>query len=202
MSDIDIRQLLLDAEDNANSGNYIESANLYKKVTIIDDNSSAAWYGLGVIHAKLGNFENSVNSFEQAHRINPDHGPTNANLALILEKSDSERAANFAKMALENIGENKDLLRISKLNIPKEIKLFDSSHSYSEENEEEGIINIPANAINDEESDDKEELDDKEEAVIASEEENFQEVEEIDFVNSRTARTSRASKMSQREDPA
>ena len=107
MSDIDIRQLLLDAEDNANSGNYIESANLYKKVTIIDDNSSAAWYGLGVIHAKLGNFENSVNSFEQAHRINPDHGPTNANLALILEKSDSERAANFAKMALENIGENK-----------------------------------------------------------------------------------------------
>ena len=41
MSDIDIRQLLLDAEDNANSGNYIESANLYKKVTIIDDNSSA-----------------------------------------------------------------------------------------------------------------------------------------------------------------
>jgi len=202
MSDIDIRQLLLDAEDNANSGNYIESANLYKKVTIIDDNSSAAWYGLGVIHAKLGNFENSVNSFEQAHRINPDHGPTNANLALILEESDSERAANFAKMALENIGENKDLLRISKLNIPKEIKLFDSSHSYSEENEEEGIINIPANAINEEESDDKEELDDKEEAVIASEEENFQEVEEIDFVNSRTARTSRANKMSQRGDHA
>ena len=61
---------------------------------------------------------------------------------------------------------------------------------------------FPANAINEEESDDKEELDDKEEAVIASEEENFQEVEEIDFVNSRTARTSRASKMSQRGDHA
>ena len=38
MSDIDIRQLLLDAEENANSENYIESANLYKKVTIIDEN--------------------------------------------------------------------------------------------------------------------------------------------------------------------
>ena len=197
MSDIDIRQLLLDAERNANSGNYIVSANLYKKVTIIDENSSAAWYGLGVIHAKLGNLENSVNSFEQAHRINPDHGPTNANLALILEKSDSERAANFAKMALESIGENIDLLRISKLNIPKEIKLFDNSHSYYEGNEKEEIINIPANAI----SDDTDDLDGEEE--ILPEEEKKQEItEEIDFVNSKTARTSRANKMSLRGEHA
>ena len=198
MSDIDIRQLLLDAERNANSGNYIVSANLYKKVTIIDENSSAAWYGLGVIHAKLGNLENSVNSFEQAHRINPDHGPTNANLALILEKSDSERAANFAKMALESIGENIDLLRISKLNIPKEIKLFDNSHSYYEVNEEEEIINIPANAI----SDDTDDLDGGEEEILPEEEKKQEITEEIDFVNSKTARTSRANKMSLRGEHA
>ena len=198
MSDIDIRQLLLDAESNANSGNYILSANLYKKVTIIDENSSAAWYGLGVIHAKLGNLENSVNSFEQAHRINPDHGPTNANLALILEKSDSERAANFAKMALESIGENIDLLRISKLNIPKEIKLFDNSHSYYEGNEEEEIINIPANAI----SDDTDDLDGGEEEILPEEEKKQEITEEIDFVNSKTARTSRANKMSLRGEHA
>ena len=198
MSDIDIRQLLLDAESNANSGNYILSANLYKKVTIIDENSSAAWYGLGVIHAKLGNLENSVNSFEQAHRINPDHGPTNANLALILEKSDSERAANFAKMALESIGENIDLLRISKLNIPKEIKLFDNSHSYYEVNEEEEIINIPANAI----SDDTDDLDGGEEEILPEEEKKQEITEEIDFVNSKTARTSRANKMSLRGEHA
>jgi len=198
MSDIDIRQLLLDAERNANSGNYIVSANLYKKVTIIDENSSAAWYGLGVIHAKLGNLENSVNSFEQAHRINPDHGPTNANLALILEKSDSERAANFAKMALESIGENIDLLRISKLNIPKEIKLFDNSHSYYEGNEEEEIINIPANAI----SDDTDDLDGGEEEILPEEEKKQEITEEIDFVNSKTARTSRANKMSLRGEHA
>ncbi len=198
MSDIDIRQLLLDAERNANSGNYIVSANLYKKVTIIDENSSAAWYGLGVIHAKLGNLENSVNSFEQAHRINPDHGPTNANLALILEKSDSERAANFAKMALESIGENIDLLRISKLNIPKEIKLFDNSHSYYEANEEEEIINIPANAI----SDDTDDLDGGEEEILPEEEKKQEITEEIDFVNSKTARTSRANKMSLRGEHA
>ena len=195
MSDIDIRQLLLDAEGNANSENYIESANLYKKVTIIDENSSAAWYGLGVIHAKLGNLGSSINSFEHAHRINPDHGPTNANLALILEKSDSERAANFAKMALESIGENIELLRISKLNIPKEIKLFDNSHSYSEGNEEEVFVNIPAKPITDGDSADK---------IVENDEEdvNLQEVEEIDFVNSKTARTSRAGKMSKRGDHA
>ncbi len=198
MSDIDIRQLLLDAERNANSGNYIVSANLYKKVTIIDENSSAAWYGLGVIHAKLGNLENSVNSFEQAHRINPDHGPTNANLALILEKSDSERAANFAKMALESIGENIDLLRISKLNIPKEIELFDNSYSYYEGNEEEEIINIPANAI----SDDTDYLDGGEEEILPEEEKKQEITEEIDFVNSKTARTSRANKMSLRGEHA
>ena len=71
MSDFDIRQLLQDAEAQANSGNYSKSANLYQKITALDKNCTAAWYGLGVINARLGNFDDSVNSFVQAHMLLP-----------------------------------------------------------------------------------------------------------------------------------
>ena len=200
MSDFSIRELLQDAEANANSGNYRKSVNLYKKATEIDNNCTSAWYGLGVIHAKLGNFEYSVSSFEQAHRVNPDYGPTNANLALMLEQNDPERAANFAKMAIESIGENSELLRISKLNIPKEIPLFDNSYLYDEGVEEEKeIITLPSKEINTEiDAPLKEE---KNHIVdMSSEAEGKNEIK--DFVNSKTARVSRALKMSKRGDHA
>ena len=135
MTDINIRQLLQDADAHVNGANYKESTNLYRNVVAIYNNCTAAWYGLGVIYAKLENLVESIYSFEQAHRINPDYGPTNANLALLLEQKDPERAANFAKMAIESIGDNPELLRISILNSAKDIKLFEKNHVYQEPKE-------------------------------------------------------------------
>ncbi|MDB4865405.1 tetratricopeptide repeat protein [Euryarchaeota archaeon] len=198
MSDFDIRQLLQDAEAQANSGNYSKSVKLYQKIAALDKNCTAAWYGLGVINAKLGNYDDSVNSFEQAHRINPDYGPTNANLAIILEQNDPERAANFAKMAMQTLGESDELIRISHLNTPKEIKLFENSHLY-EENQDEEITLISSKVI-------EEELVVNVEENVVDSQEVFNEdvIEEVkkDFVNSKTARSSRAIKMSGMGDHA
>jgi tetratricopeptide (TPR) repeat protein len=132
MSDFDIAEMLHDADKFADDNNYVEAAEIYLKITNIDNNCTSAWYGLGVSNAKLGDINKSIRSFEQAHRINPDYGPTNANLAFLLEKKDPERSVNFAKMAIESIGEDNELLRIANSMNNIEINLFDYSHKYME----------------------------------------------------------------------
>ena len=110
MSDFDITAMLLEADKFADDNKYIEAAEIYSKITNIDNDCAPAWYGLGISKAKLGDIDYSIRSFEQAHRINPDYGLTNANLAFLLEKKDPERSVNFAKMAIQTIGENVELL--------------------------------------------------------------------------------------------
>ena len=183
MSDFDIAEMLHDADKFADDNNYVEAAEIYLKITNIDNNCTSAWYGLGVSNAKLGDINKSIRSFEQAHRINPDYGPTNANLAFLLEKKDPERSVNFAKMAIESIGEDNELLRIANSMNNIEINLFDYSHKYMEGKNQE-IVSLPAKTIPEEK--------------IQKEEKK----EEVDFVNSRTARSSRANKMTEKGDHA
>ena len=182
MSDFDITAMLLEADKFADDNKYIEAAEIYSKITNIDNNCTPAWYGLGISKAKLGDIDYSIRSFEQAHRINPDYGLTNANLAFLLEKKDPERSVNFAKMAIQTIGENVELLRIANLMENMEISLFNDSHKYSEEEEE--IVSLPAKTV---------EEDTIEQEIVQ---------EEVDFVNSKTARSSRANKMTEKGDHA
>lgn len=183
MSDFDIGGMLNEADKFADEEKYVEAAEIYSKITNSDNNYAAAWYGLGISKAKLGNLDGAIRAFEQAHRINPDYGATNANLAFLLEKIDPERAANFARMAMESIGEKVELLRIANLMENIEISLFDYSHKYVEEEQEEIII-LPSKTISE---------------TIQEEE---KEDEELDFVNSKTARSSRANKMTEKGDHA
>jgi len=183
MSDFDIGGMLNEADKFADEEKYVEAAEIYSKITNSDNNYAAAWYGLGISKAKLGNLDGAIRAFEQAHRINPDYGATNANLAFLLEKIDPERAANFARMAMESIGEKVELLRIANLMGNIEISLFDYSHKYVEEEQEEIII-LPSKTIS--ETIQEEEIED----------------EELDFVNSKTARSSRANKMTEKGDHA
>tara|TARA_B100001113_G_scaffold138023_1_gene113246 strand:+ start:549 stop:1766 length:1218 start_codon:yes stop_codon:yes gene_type:complete len=183
MSDFDIGGMLNEADKFADEEKYVEAAEIYSKITNSDNNYAAAWYGLGISKAKLGNLDGAIRAFEQAHRINPDYGATNANLAFLLEKIDPERAANFARMAMESIGEKVELLRIANLMENIEISLFDYSHKYVEEEQEEIII-LPSKTIS--ETIQEEEIED----------------EELDFVNSKTARSSRANKMTEKGDHA
>ena len=183
MSDFDIGGMLNEADKFADEEKYVEAAEIYSKITNSDNNYAAAWYGLGISKAKLGNLDGAIRAFEQAHRINPDYGATNANLAFLLERIDPERAANFARMAMESIGEKVELLRIANLMENIEISLFDYSHKYVEEEQEEIII-LPSKTIS--ETIQEEEIED----------------EELDFVNSKTARSSRANKMTEKGDHA
>ena len=183
MSDFDIGGMLNEADKFADEEKYVEAAEIYSKITNSDNNYAAAWYGLGISKAKLGNLDGAIRAFEQAHRINPDYGATNANLAFLLEKIDPERAANFARMAMESIGEKVELLRIANLMENIEISLFDYSHKYVEEEQEEIII-LPSKTIS--ENIQEEKIED----------------EELDFVNSKTARSSRANKMTEKGDHA
>ena len=183
MSDFDIGGMLNEADKFADEEKYVEAAEIYSKITNSDNNYAAAWYGLGISKAKLGNLDGAIRAFEQAHRINPDYGATNANLAFLLEKIDPERAANFARMAMESIGEKVELLRIANLMENIEISLFDYSHKYVEEEQEEIII-LPSKTIS--ENIQEEKIED----------------EELDFINSKTARSSRANKMTEKGDHA
>jgi len=185
MSDFNIATMLHDADNYVNENNFIEAGKIYSKITQLDNNCISAWYGLGICKAKLGEIGESISSLEQAHRINPDEGVINANLAYLLEKRDPERAVNFAKMAIENLGENDDLLRLSNLFSDIEIKLYDSSHKLI--GKEEEIISLPAKSISEVQI---------EEQITVKDDEN------IDFVNSKTARYSRAQKMSEKGDHA
>jgi len=112
--------LLNDASSKASSGDLLGALEGYSKATEIDPRCASAWYGLGVIHAKRGDSKMAIPAFEKAHDIEPDHGPTTANLAVLLEKNDAPRASQFARFAIDSVGDVPDLLRIASLH-PEEI---------------------------------------------------------------------------------
>mgnify|MGYP001215550993 CR=1 FL=1 len=184
MFQFDIGEMLEKGHNFADDGKYLESAEIYSKITELDNNCTDGWYGLGIMMARLGQTKESVRAFEQAHRINPDCGLTNANLSFLLERIDPERAVNFAKMAIDALGDNNELSRISKLLDDRDINLYDYSHRYSDENTEK-ITSLKAKPI----------LDNEENVVSEM-------TDEADFVNSKTARASRANKMSEKGDHA
>ena len=107
--------LLNDASSKASSGDLLGALDDYTKATQIDQGSATAWYGLGVIHAKRGDSNLAIPAFENAHEIEPSHGPTTANLAVLLESSDIERASEFARLAMKSVGEVSELVRIASL---------------------------------------------------------------------------------------
>ena len=115
MADVSLIGLLNDASSKASSGDLLGALEDYSKATEIDPRSASAWYGLGVIHAKLGDSEKAIPAFEKAHDIEPSHGPTTANLAVLLEKNDAPRASDFARIAINSVGDVPDLLRIASL---------------------------------------------------------------------------------------
>ena len=85
--------LLEEASTKASSGDLMGAIESYGKAIDIDAKSASAWYGMGVMQAKRGNTADAVSAFDRALDMNPDHAPTNAILAVLLEGSDSIRAS-------------------------------------------------------------------------------------------------------------
>lgn len=99
-----IRQLLTDAKSHADVGDMLLASQLYTKATEIEPNNAAAWYGLGVIQTARGFPEDSRLAFEKANLIDPEHAPTAANLAVLLEDVNPVRSYELATMAIGKLG--------------------------------------------------------------------------------------------------
>ena len=99
-----IRQLLTDAKSHADVGDMLLASQLYAKATEIEPNNAAAWYGLGVVQTSRGFPEESRLAFEKANMLDPEHAPTAANLAVLLENIDPIRSYELATMAVSKLG--------------------------------------------------------------------------------------------------
>ncbi len=99
-----ISQLLTDAKSHADVGDMLLASQLYTKATEIEPNNAAAWYGLGVVQTARGFPEESRVAFEKANMLDPEHAPTAANLAVLLNNIDPVRSYELATMAVSKLG--------------------------------------------------------------------------------------------------
>ena len=109
-----IRQLLTDAKSHADVGDMLLASQLYTKATEIEPNNAAAWYGLGVVQTARGFPDESRLAFEKANMLDPEHAPTAANLAVLLNNIDPLRSYELATMAVSKLGSIQQLSMIIK----------------------------------------------------------------------------------------
>ncbi len=78
-----------------------EAHEAYQSIVEEEPENSAAWYGLGIISNKLGFHDAAIEYLEHSFRLNKNHAPTVANLAILYSRSESEKANSFAQLALD-----------------------------------------------------------------------------------------------------
>ena len=103
-----------------NSGDYSTAILTYLDALRMDENNATAWFCLGVLYSKTGSSKDAVEAFEKCDEKYPDHPPTLANLAYLLEESEPERASNFAKRALSHLEQDEKLNNIASISKPEE----------------------------------------------------------------------------------
>jgi tetratricopeptide (TPR) repeat protein len=141
--------LLEEASTKASSGDLMGAIESYGRAIDIDAESASAWYGMGVMQAKRGNTADAVSAFDRALNLNPDHAPTNANLAVLLEGSDSIRASELARKAILTISDLKDLDRIASMHPVDDSPLLTSKVAVEEEIIEEAPM-LESNPVDEE----------------------------------------------------
>ena len=103
-----------------NSGDYSTAILTYLDALRMDENNATAWFCLGVLYSKTGSSKDAIEAFEKCDEKYPDHPPTLANLAYLLEESEPERASNFAKRALPHLEQDEKLNNIASISKPEE----------------------------------------------------------------------------------
>ena len=103
-----------------NSGDYPQAILTYLDALSMDENNATAWFCLGVLYSKTGSSKDAIEAFEKCDEKYPDHPPTLANLAYLLEESEPERASNFAKRALPHLEQDEKLNNIASISKPEE----------------------------------------------------------------------------------
>ena len=121
MNEGGVSEVLQAARSYAEAGNLLLAAEKFNEAVISSPSNATAWYGLGVVQANRGMTNQAIEAFEKTHSIDPEHGATAANLAVLLESINPHRAAEMARIAIRTVGNVDELTRIS--------KLFDSTES-------------------------------------------------------------------------
>ena len=104
-----ITQMLNDAEALCSNGDFEDAISKYRSVIDIDPENATSWYCLGVLYHRIGSNAKSVEAFEKSDRIYPNHPPTLANLAYLLEKKDPGSASEYANAAMVHIDDDEKL---------------------------------------------------------------------------------------------
>ena len=104
----------------ANSGDYSIAIQTYLDALRLEENNATAWFCLGVLYSKTGALKDAVEAFEKCDENYPDHPPTLANLAYLLEESEPEKASSFAKRALPHLKQDEKLKNIASISKPEE----------------------------------------------------------------------------------
>ena len=108
-----IHEMLHAALEKANSNQISESIASYQKVISLDPQNATALFCLGVLYAQIGYSEDAIISFEKSHKSYPNHGPTLANLATLLENQDPVKASEYAILAKVSLPEDDNVTRIA-----------------------------------------------------------------------------------------
>ena len=115
MNEGGVSEVLQAARSYAEAGNLLLAAEKFNEAVISSPSNATAWYGLGVVQANRGMTNQAIEAFEKTHSIDPEHGATAANLAVLLESINPHRAAEMARIAIRTVGNVDELTRISKL---------------------------------------------------------------------------------------
>lgn len=111
----DIKVKFEEALSYYRSNNYIEALKIYKLILKNDSDNITALYSKGVTYSKMGDSERAIMSFKKLNEIFPNHPPTIANLAVLLEEINIEEAVDFANIAAISYPDLETINRISKL---------------------------------------------------------------------------------------
>jgi len=160
-----IMDMIQEARNLYENGEYKNSLNIYNDIINIDEKNVNALYSIGVIksHQKENNV--AIEFFEKVNDIMPNHPPTVANLAYLLEREKPREAAEYANIALITFPDLADLKRIVKnLNNEREEEIIDDKElELSEEETEQEILLISKPVMNELElSNEESELSDEE----------------------------------------
>ena len=138
-----ISEMLQLASEEANSNRISESIESYLRVLTLDSENATALYCLGVLYAQIGSLDDSIKSFEKSHKSYPNHGPTLANLATLLENIDPVKASEYAILAKVSFPEDDNISRIANYEVSDSspTKLFVKATAVEQE-EEENIDNL------------------------------------------------------------
>ena len=126
------------ALEKANSNQISESIESYQRVISFDPDNSTALYCLGVLYAKIGDLDEAIKSFEKSHKSYPNHGPTLANLAALVENQDPVKASEYAKLAKVSLPDDDNISRIANYEVSDSLpkKLFVKARALESEGEE------------------------------------------------------------------